>query len=582
MEAQRMSMDRIRSIEDLGRVLDPSRPVVALFSGGLDSSHLLKLLRDARIRHIIALVVDIGDDLDTEPLERRAGNLRAELVVVNARRRFADEFILPAIQAQAYYHGIYPISSSLSRPLIAMTAMEVARQHGAQAILHSAHPSQNTLRRINRSLELLGFDGAYGTPYELTPVPRSAEAAALADVGIVELAERTISLDSNLWCREFEAGSIDDPEHFAIPEHLYKWTRAGQPAQRSSVTVRYERGVPVELDGQELGLVELIDELNQLAGPHRLGRYVGLEHLTNGEKVLEAREMPAADVLLAGYAHLLSATADAETIREKIHQDLLWVREAVEGRWFGRLRLAAEQLILSVSAGVSGTIQMSLAGGRAMPVSIRARAPLYIRDREAWEFEASLRQVSRRRVLTEERSGTVNMPGEPAALTPGAIDSYRRDGYLLCDGLLPPSALTALRGAVPAILAEDSPRRIMERDGVTVRSVYGPHQADGTVANVCRLPELAGTAMSLIGEDVYIHQSKINVKAPFTGDQWEWHQDYIYWLKDDGIREPNLVNVAVFLDDVNEFNGPLTLVPGSHLEGILAAAEKEGVPVGYE
>lgn len=169
-----------------------------------------------------------------------------------------------------------------------------------------------------------------------------------------------------------------------------------------------------------------------------------------------------------------------------------------------------------------------------------------------------------------------------AMLEQKAIEAYWRDGYLLVPEFLPPDALAALRAAVPEILAEDSPRRIMERDGVTIRSVYGPHQTHPTVARVCRLRELAGAAMDLIGERVYVHQSKINVKAPFAGDQWEWHQDYIYWLKDDGIREPNLVNAAVFLDDVNEFNGPLTFVRGSHAKGVLAAAEREGPPVGYE
>lgn len=160
--------------------------------------------------------------------------------------------------------------------------------------------------------------------------------------------------------------------------------------------------------------------------------------------------------------------------------------------------------------------------------------------------------------------------------------AYRRDGYLLLPGLLPPDVLADLTAVAPRILADDSPRRIMERDGTTVRSVYGPHQTNAVVARVCRRRELAGTAEALIGERVYIHQSKINVKAPFVGDQWEWHQDYIYWLHDDGIRRPDLVNAAVFLDDVTEFNGPLTFVPGSHDRGVLAASEKQGRPAGYE
>jgi argininosuccinate synthase len=363
--------------------------VVALFSGGLDSSYLLKLLRDAGIREVIALVVDVGDDIDPDLLGARAKRLGAELTVVDAREQFANEFVLPAIQAQAYYLGNYPVSSSLSRPLMAKTAMAVAHERGAQAIVHSAHPSQNTLRRINGSLDLLGFTGVYGTPYELTPVPRPIEAAELADAGIVELADRTVSLDSNLWCREFESGPIDDPENFTVPEHLYTWTRAGQPVERSAVSIRYDRGIPVELDDRVLGSVQLIGELNRLAGPFRLGRYAGLEDLHTGEKVLEIREMPGAHVLLAGYAHLLTASVDADSIREKLHLDMVWVREAVEGRWFGRLRDAAQRFISRVSADVCGTVRMAFSEGYATPVSIRSDAPLYIRNREAWEYETS-------------------------------------------------------------------------------------------------------------------------------------------------------------------------------------------------
>lgn len=169
-----------------------------------------------------------------------------------------------------------------------------------------------------------------------------------------------------------------------------------------------------------------------------------------------------------------------------------------------------------------------------------------------------------------------------AVLGEQAAESYRQEGFFLAPESLPSGALAALRAAVPAILAQDGPRRIMERDGITVRSVYGPHQTDPVVARVSRLRELAGVAMDVIGDEVYIHQSKINVKAPFVGDQWEWHQDYVYWLRDDGVRQPDLVNVAVFLDEVNEFNGPVTFVRGSHKEGVLAAEDKEGMPVGYE
>ncbi|MDW5329511.1 phytanoyl-CoA dioxygenase family protein [Plantactinospora sp. KLBMP9567] len=170
-----------------------------------------------------------------------------------------------------------------------------------------------------------------------------------------------------------------------------------------------------------------------------------------------------------------------------------------------------------------------------------------------------------------------------APLTGEQVRAYARDGYLLLGSeFLAPDVLAEVKGAVPMMLAEDGPRRVLERDGRTVRSVYGVHQTNDVVARVSRLPRLLGAVQQLIGDGVYVHQSKVNVKAPFAGDQWEWHQDYINWLRCDGIDRPDLVNVAVFLDEVNEFNGPLTFIRASHTEGILAGSDNDGMPAGYE
>ena len=179
-----------------------------------------------------------------------------------------------------------------------------------------------------------------------------------------------------------------------------------------------------------------------------------------------------------------------------------------------------------------------------------------------------------------ERDFSIDGPGP---LSAGHLGAYRRNGFLL----LPPDflgvdTLSASHSAVDELLTEDSPRRIMERDGRTVRSVYGLHRTSPYFAHLVRRPELLAAVRQILGDDAYVHQSKVNIKAPFTGDQWEWHQDYIYWLQDDNIERPDLVNVAVFLDDVTEFNGPLSFVPGSHRDGVLSATAQDGMPLGYE
>lgn len=179
---------------------------------------------------------------------------------------------------------------------------------------------------------------------------------------------------------------------------------------------------------------------------------------------------------------------------------------------------------------------------------------------------------------------TASDPGTPAGpLGAEQVEQYQRDGYvLLPPGFLPEDFLDVVAAALPEAVERDSPARILERDGATVRSVYGLHQTLPAIAGLTRLPALLGAVRQLVGDEVYVHQSKVNIKAPFAGDQWEWHQDYVYWLQGDGIQRPDLVNVAVFLDEVTEFNGPLTFVPGSHRDGLLAGANADGMPLGYE
>ncbi|MFF7476914.1 argininosuccinate synthase-related protein [Streptomyces sp. NPDC008092] len=380
----------VRSFRDLD-TNDSGRehPIVTLFSGGLDSSYLLQCLTRSGYRDIHAVSVDVGDDETSVEKQRIADTLGIHLHVIDARETFADEFVRPAISAQAVYLDTHPISSSLSRPLIARVAVELARDVGAHTILHTANRSQNTLRRLNGAIGLLGFNGAYGSPYELDPISRDQKIWELKQAGLEEMAGRVVSGDSNLWCREFESGILDDPEDHVVPEHLYRWSVTSHARPEEQVVIRFRAGVPVAIDGRELPLTELIAELNLRAGAFGIGRYSGLEHLAGGEKVLEIREMPAASLLLRSFRHLETAVLGAETIREKIHMEQIWVREAVEGRWFGELRDACQQFIHTCANRVHGSVRWRLTAGAAHTNAIVAEQPLYLRDREEWEKQSA-------------------------------------------------------------------------------------------------------------------------------------------------------------------------------------------------
>jgi len=385
----------IRSFRQLAAVGDRGRPLVTLFSGGLDSSYLLLRLREAGYREVHALSVDLGAEEANESTDSIARELGAQLHRVDGCKEFTDEFIRPAILAHATYLDTHPISSSLSRPLIAAFAVDMAVNVGASMILHTANRSQNTLRRLNGALRDLNYGGSFGSPYDLEPIDRTAKHAELAGAGIDLLASRAVSGDSNLWCREYESGFLDDPEEHDTTRVSFGWTGAGGPVPpATTLQIDVVDGLPVAVDGVPMHLKDLIEVLNRRVGAYGLGRYSGLEHLAGEQKVLEVREMPAAWLIFRTLRHLETACLPSEVIREKLSLEQVWVREALEGRWYQPLRSAAQGFFEALAPQVRGSVVWRISGSGTETTSIHSGRGLYLRDRERWEEEEIARETS--------------------------------------------------------------------------------------------------------------------------------------------------------------------------------------------
>ena len=154
-------------------------------------------------------------------------------------------------------------------------------------------------------------------------------------------------------------------------------------------------------------------------------------------------------------------------------------------------------------------------------------------------------------------------------LTKEQIQNYNDNGFVLLTECFSKAEVQRMKMRLPGLFAENTPKRVLEEQGKTVRSVHGVHTTDEIFQRLSRHPQLVKPAIQLLGSEVYIYQFKINAKAAFKGDVWEWHQDYIFWRKEDGLPTPRIVNILVCLDDMNEFNGPLFFIPGSHREGMI-------------
>jgi ectoine hydroxylase len=159
------------------------------------------------------------------------------------------------------------------------------------------------------------------------------------------------------------------------------------------------------------------------------------------------------------------------------------------------------------------------------------------------------------------------------SLSPEQLATYEAQGYLLLPRLFADPAVDAMVEELSEIVAVDAPTRVVEKDGVTVRSVYGTHTQSEAFRRLAHDPVLVRAARAMLGGDVYVYQFKVNVKEAGAGDVWEWHQDFAYWKLEDGLPRPDAMTIAVFLDEMTAYNGPLMVIPGSHRHGLLEAVQ---------
>ncbi|KAK0706879.1 argininosuccinate synthase [Lasiosphaeria miniovina] len=386
-----------RPIESFGHIAEyDSRdtPVVTMFSGGLDSTYLLLKLQQLGFTNVHAVVVDVGGPVDEDQLTKSAAHFGATLKHLDGRELFVQKCVIPAIRAHAKYLGMYPVSSSLSRPVIARLTADYAKTLNAGLLLHTANLSQNSLPRLNNSIRRYGFPGKFGSPYVRSVVSREQKARELSAVGLTFMSDRKLSGDENLWCREFEAGPLDDPESFDIPEDAYQWTaHCGRHAPKK-LTLTFEKGSLASVNGDRLPLMEAIALLNKEVGKFGHGRFVGLEPIGTDEKVLEVREAPAATIIMDALRHLEVATLEKQK----------WVAEAISGRWESTCHTMCDTAIASALEGVGGSVTYRIDHMRYLPCSIVADTPRYIRDRDQWECEEG--PFTRSQSLNEARSVT--------------------------------------------------------------------------------------------------------------------------------------------------------------------------------
>jgi argininosuccinate synthase len=357
------------------------KKVVLAYSGGLDTSVAVAWLREQFDTEVVTLTVDLGGGSLREGVERRAMSAGAsKAYVVDARERFVTDFVWPHLQANALYQGVYPVATALARPLIAQLLVEVARREDADAVAHGCTGKGNDQVRFDVATHALDPGLEVVAPMRVgMGLSREQEIDYAAERGIeIPITKSSpYSIDANLWGRSIETGVLEDP-WTTPPADVFQWTVDPADAPDAvEITLEFEGGIPVALDGERLDPVALVDRVSTLAGQHGVGRIDHVEDRLVGIKSREIYEAPAATVLHAAHRALEAMTLTKDTLRfNRLVADEL-ARLTYDGLWFSALHRDLRGYMASSQRVVSGDVRIRLDHGSAVVAGRRSPLSLY-------------------------------------------------------------------------------------------------------------------------------------------------------------------------------------------------------------
>ena len=383
-----MSEPATEQVRTAGYEADPAevQRVLLLYSGGLDTSVMLKWIQDYYGAEVVCLTVNLGQPgEDYAVIEDKAKRLGAlECHVVDARERFAADFVAPAIRANALYGGGYPLFTALGRPLIAELAVEYARSSGCDTIAHGCTGKGNDQVRIEATVATLAPELKTIAPVRSWQMGREEEIAYAREHGIPVKggAEATpYSIDDNLWGRSSEGNWIEDLGHAPEDDVFQLVTRPElAPEQAETVEVEFERGLPVGLNGERLALVELLERTAEIGCRHGVGIVDHIEDRIVGLKVRDIYEVPAAAILLPAHQELEKLVGTIHQNQFKPGLDQKWGYLVYAGLWWEPLRADLDAYMDAVNAQVTGTIGLRLYKGSVRVVTRSSPNAVYDAD----------------------------------------------------------------------------------------------------------------------------------------------------------------------------------------------------------
>ncbi|MDO5646230.1 MAG: argininosuccinate synthase [Dermabacter sp.] len=355
--------------------------IVLAYSGGLDTSVAIGWIHDATGADVIACAVDVGQGgEDLEVIRQRALDCGAvEAYVADARDEFAEDYCMPALQANALYMDAYPVVSALSRPVIAKHLVRAAKQFGASTVAHGCTGKGNDQVRFEVSITSLAPDLTCLAPVRDLALTRdkAIDYAEAHNLPIATTKHNPFSIDQNVWGRAIETGYLEDIWNEPTKD-VYSYTDdPAFPPVADEVIISFNAGIPVAIDGRAVSPLEAIQEMNRRAGAQGIGRIDIVEDRLVGIKSREVYEAPGAMALIEAHKELERVTLEREQARFKREVSDRWTDLVYDGQWFSPLKRSLDAFIEDTQRYVSGDIRMRLHGGHPTVTGRRSDSGLY-------------------------------------------------------------------------------------------------------------------------------------------------------------------------------------------------------------
>ncbi|TFG14220.1 MAG: argininosuccinate synthase [Promethearchaeota archaeon] len=373
--------------------------ILLMYSGGLDTSCMIKWLQETYGAKIYTFTADLGQEFADpsrfKEIEDKAYKLGVvKHYTVDLKEKFVNDYVFPTIKANGLYQGIYPLSTAIGRPLIAIEALKIAQKEGIDAVAHGCTGKGNDQIRINTTINAYAPDIEVLMPLIEWNMGRDEEIKYAQRHGIpISNVNKKYSTDENLFGRSAECDILEQPE-IQAPEDSKEWTVSPEkaPDKPEYVTINFEEGIPVGLNGEKMNGVELIRTLHKLGCKHGVGRIEHMEDRAIGLKSRETYEVPAALILIKAHKELEKYTCTKHENSFKTIVDQRWTELAYEGLWVDPLKDALEAFINEVNKKVTGSAKVKLFKGSAEVVARESPYGIYDLNLATYDTSSSFNQ----------------------------------------------------------------------------------------------------------------------------------------------------------------------------------------------